>query len=188
MADDAALIQRFVACFTRLDDSTFSHDEPPPQELSVGLDPIDWNSIRWQPAAISTASDAVGTIHRVGVLPRIYEQLVLSYRWPEVDLGLCRLLPNLPANDLQPLADAMFADPVLNNTLIPNGFSRFALAPNECYDPICFDLNRFTNGDCPVVRLNHESILMHDTIGDVTTVFGSFRELMHAVLAIDTSP
>ena len=58
MVDDADLIRRFVACFTRLDDSTFSHDQPPPQKLSAGIDPNNWNSIRWQPAAISTASHA----------------------------------------------------------------------------------------------------------------------------------
>lgn len=188
MANDAALIQRFVACFTRLDEFTFSHDEPPPQKLSAGIDPDDWNAVRWQPAAIATPANTLVPVRRVGALPCLYEQLVLSYRWLQVDLQLCRLLPNLPADDLKPLADAMFDDPVLNATLIPNGFSRFALAPNECYDPICFDLNRFANDDCPVVRLNHESILMHSTVGEVTTVFGSFRELVHAVLAIDTSP
>lgn len=95
-------------------------------------------------------------------------------------------MPNLPADDLGPLATSMFADPVLNNTLIPNGFSRFAMAPDYCYDPFCFDLNRFRDDDCPIVRLNHESILSYDTIGDVVTVFDTFRDLIHAVLAIDT--
>ena len=188
MADDADLISRFVDCFTRLDDSTYSHTDPPPPEFSAGIDSEDWNVVRWQPAAIATSPDTLGLIHRVGVLPSLYRQLVLSYRWPDVDIGVCRLLCNLPADNLQPLAASMFADPILNNTLIPNGFARFALAPNECYDPICFDLNRFTNDDCPVVRLNHESIVTHDTIGDVVTVFGSFRELIHGVLAIENSP
>lgn len=184
MANDAALIQRFVESFTRLDDSTYSHDEPPPPEFSAGTDPDDWIVIRWQPAAISTTPDALSLIRRVGVLPRLYEQLVLSYRWPEVDLSVCRLLPSLPANDLFPLSNSMFADSVVNNALVPNGFARFALAPNGSYDPICFDLNRLANGDCPVVRIDHECVLMRDTIGDATTVFGSFRELVNAVIEI----
>ena len=185
MADDTELIQRFVDCFVRLDDSTFSHDDPPLAEFADGIDPDDWNLIRWQPAAISTPMASLDAIRKVGALPELYEQLATSFRWPEVDLGICRLLPNSPADDLGPLAASMFADPVLNNTLIPNGFSRFAMAPDYCYDPICFDLNRFRDNDCPIVRLNHESVLSYDTIGDVVTVFGSFRELIYAVLAIE---
>lgn len=79
----------------------------------------------------------------------------------------------------------MFADPVLNNTLVPNSFVLFGLAPNECFDPICFDLNRSANADCPVVRLNHEYVLCNDTLGEVETDFDTFRELMLAVLAIE---
>jgi hypothetical protein len=111
----------------------------------------------------------------------LYETLVVSYRWPEVNLGVFRLLPNEPASDLQPLADAMFADPVLNNTFLPARYVRFALAV-DAYDPICFDLNRMAHGDCPIVRLEHESILMHDTIGACDTLFATFRECVLAVI------
>ena len=186
MKDDAKLLQCFADCFVRLDSDVRTHCNPPLPEFVTGIDPDDWDIVLWQPAALSTPHESLDSIRRVGVLPRLYEHLATSYRWPEVEIGVCHLLPNLPGDDLGPLGDSMFADPVLNNTLIPNGFSRFATAPNACCDPICFDLNRFANDDCPVVRLNHESILMHDTLGDVETVFGSFRELVHAVLAIET--
>ena len=76
----------------------------------------------------------------------------------------------------------MYGDIVMNNTLLPANFVRFALAPNECYDPICFDVSRMVDGDCPVVRMNHESILSNDEIGEVTTVFDSFRSLVVAVI------
>ena len=156
MTDDTELIQRFVNCFARLDDSTFSHADPPPPEFAAGIDPDDWNAIRWRPLAMSSPIESLGAIRRVGVLPNLYEQLATSYRWPDIDIGICRLLPNLLADDLRPLSDSMFADPVLNATLIPNGFARFALAPNGCYDPICFDLNRFANDNacsrCPYLQ------------------------------------
>lgn len=185
--DDANLIQRFVATFERLDDLIAFHDAPPPNELSAGIDPDDWNVIRWRPAPLATPDEALSVLHDrvLGRLPRLYERLILSYRWLEVDLRLCRLLANPPAAGLQPLVDRMFADPVLNNTLIHSGFIRFALAPDACYDPICFDLNRSVKGDCPVVRFNHESILVHGSLGDVEQIFRSFRDLMLAVLAID---
>ena len=182
---DTELIQRFVDCFTRLDDLTFSDDDPSPPEFANGIDSDDWNVIRWKPASIRTPETSLNVIRRVGPLPKLYELLATSYRWPEVELSICRLLPNLPADDLAPLAASMFADPVLNSTLIPHGFSRFGMAPDGCYDPFCFDLNRYRNNDCPVVRINHESVLSHDSIGKVETVFDSFRDLVHAVLAID---
>ncbi|MEM9413006.1 MAG: hypothetical protein AAGA30_17990 [Planctomycetota bacterium] len=115
-------------------------------------------------------------------MPILFETLALSYRWLAVDLGICRLLENPPAADLQPLADAMFRDPIITNTLLPAGFVRFALAPNECYDPVCFDLSRMQDDDCPIVRMNHEVILIHQVIGEVTTLYGSFRELVIAVI------
>jgi hypothetical protein len=96
-------------------------------------------------------------------------------------LGIFRLLANNAARDLQPLASAMLSDPVLNRTLIPAGYVRFALAEDD-YDPICFDLNRFADGDCAIVRLEHESILMHDSIGVYNTIFPTFRELVRAVV------
>lgn len=185
--DDADLIRRFVATFERLDELIAFHDAPPPSELSAGIDPDDWNVIRWQPAPVATPTEALSLLHArtPGCLPRLYERLILSYRWLEVDLRICRLLANPPADDLQPLVDRMFADPVLNDTLIPSGFVRFALASDYCYDPICFDLNRSVKGDCPVVRFNHESILMHDSLGETEQLFDSFRDLMLTVLDID---
>ncbi len=182
---DSELIRRFVDCFTRLDDSTFSHNDPPPPEFAAGIDPDDWNAIRWKPASIGAAEASLKVIRRVGPLPRLYELLATSYRWPAVELSVCHLLPNLPADDLTPLAASMFADPVLNNILIPNGFSRFASGPCQSYDCFCFDHNRYDSNDCPVVRINHESVLSEDSVGNVETVFDSFRDLIYAVLAID---
>jgi hypothetical protein len=182
--NDSELLVRFIAAFERLDDLGYYRREPPPPELLVERDPDDRTSLRWCPTAISTTRDSLSVIQsRIGTLPSLFEQLALSFRWLEVDLGLCRLLPNEPAEDLKPLAETMFADPVLNETLIPARLARFAVG-SENYDPICFDLNRWNarTEDCPVVRLDHESILMHDELGDAETIYGSFREMLIAVI------
>ena len=184
MKDDSELLVRFVAAFERLDDLGYYQRKPLPPELLAESDPDGRAFLRWRPAAMSTTPDSLSVIHsRMGTLPSLFEQLALSFRWLEVDLGLCRLLPNKPANDLKSLAEAMFTDPVLNETLIPARLARFALG-SENYDPICFDLNQWDSAtnDCPIVRLNHESILMHGELGDVETLFGSFRELVIAVI------
>jgi len=193
MSKESKLIDRFVASFERVEEDELDcfHYGSPPHELIVGPASIGGqNDFRWRPKAISTPAAALDIVHaRVGALPQLYEQLVLSYRWLEVDLRVCRLLENPPGDDLQ-LADGMFddgmfADPVMNDTLLPAGFARFAKAPEMCYDPICFDLNRMVNGDCPIMRFEHESILMYDKIGDHEQIFDSFGELMVAVLNIE---
>ncbi|QDT10609.1 hypothetical protein [Planctomycetes bacterium K23_9] len=184
MGDDAALIRRFVDCFLRLDDSSYTADAPPPATLSLGQDPDDWNTIRWAPAAIESPPESLGDLPSNESLPALYRQLVLSFRWLSVDLHIVRLLGNPPGDGLEPLANQMTSDPVIQNTLGPKGYVRFALAP-DCYDPICFDLNRVANDDCPIVRLSHEPILMRDKIGDVSTVFNTFRDLVYAVLALE---
>jgi hypothetical protein len=88
---------------------------------------------------------------------------------------------------LEPLAKAMFADPLLNKSLRPANLVRFGLAPNESYDAICFDLRRTSRGDCPIVRVDHEAPLMHGRLGKVDTIYGSFRELMEDVIAMANS-
>ena len=50
MADDAALIQRFVDSFQRLDDFTYTADEPPPAALSLGRQPIVRHAKKTPPA------------------------------------------------------------------------------------------------------------------------------------------
>ncbi|GAB5405954.1 MAG: hypothetical protein Aurels2KO_41850 [Aureliella sp.] len=153
-----------------------------PDLLAVRSRPNDQESSTWHPKEFQTPVSALSAIRRIGPLPDLYESLALTYRWLAVDLVVCRLLPNPPATDLLPLAESIYADPVLNNSLLSAGLVRFALAPGGCYDPICFDLSRMVRGDCPVVRIDHESVLMHNTVRTVATVFGSFRSLVVDVI------
>ena len=180
--NDSGLLHRFVETFAQLDDLEWHSDSPLPAALTP-LGPADSTTQRWQPAQINTPVNALKDIRRdQRALPELFEQLVTSYRWLDVDLGVCRLLPNYPADDLTPLSREMFKDPVLNNTLLPARLIRFAKAPFGCYDPICFDLSRAAEQDCPIVRVNHETILSDISLGDVTTIFDSFRELVVAVI------
>jgi hypothetical protein len=57
--------------------------------------------------------------------PPLYELLVLTYRWAEVDLEAYRLLANPPGPDLSGLFAKMMCDPGLWNALIPAGFIQF---------------------------------------------------------------
>jgi hypothetical protein len=180
--NDCELLDRFAQSFARIDDLIYSHDQPPPYTLADASASDDWGIIRWKPARLAVPRDGLNDLHRVGHLPSLFEAFAESYAWLDVDLRVCRLFANPPAADLVALSNAMFADPVINNTLFPSRLVRFALASNCCYDPICFDLTRFDGDDCPIVRLEHESILMHDRIGKRETVFDSFRDFVLTVI------
>lgn len=181
--DDAELIRRFVESFIKYDEMTIVPREHPPNELSDGVTFDKFGFSTWCPVAIATPEAALEAIRsRIdGTLPNLYEQLVLSYRWLEVDLRDCCLLANEPADDLSPLLKQMFGDRVLAATLLPARLVPFARAI-DCYDPVCFDINRYREGDCPIVRVEHESVLCNDKIGGTEVLFGSFRALMMSVV------
>jgi len=178
---DLELLNDFVNCFVKLDDSRYYADNPPPEQLSLGVNPDDWTEVRWAPASMATPAEFLSDLPFWEGLPDLYQQLVLSFRWLEVDLKIATLLENPPSCDLKPLAKRMNSDPVLQNTLSRNRLVPFARA-SCCYDPICFDLNRPSGKDCPIVRLNHESILMNDQVGEITAVADSFRDFVLAVI------
>jgi hypothetical protein len=180
MSDDG-LLERFVATFPQLDDLICLPNEPVPPELaSPESDDWDsWQGDRWRPAAIATGRDQLEALyHKVpGPFPALYERLVLSYRWLDVFLRTAMLLGNPPGPTLDGLAGAILRDPVLTNTLLPAGLIPFGRVSDGGYDPMCFDLNARKKDDCPIIQVEHESVLCHDRIGKTCLRYPSFREL-----------
>lgn len=180
--NDRELLDAFANSFSILDELVCPWDQPPPVALVDATPSADWNIVRWRPARLPTPRVSMDGFRRVGRLPKLFESFAESFAWLSVDLRVCRLFANPPATDVVSLSTAMFGDPVLNSTLLPLGLVRFALAPDCCYDPICFDLSAFHGDDCPVVRLDHESILMYDRLDRREAMFDSFRDLVQAVI------
>ncbi|MGC2420758.1 MAG: hypothetical protein WA405_03810, partial [Candidatus Acidiferrales bacterium] len=115
--------------------------------------------------------------------PRLFEFLVLSYRWAEVDLGLFRLVANPPGPDLGPLLAEMSRDPHLWDFLLPRGYIQFAKGPDIDYDPVCFDISsRRKNGDYRIVKIDHEEILCNNRLRIVAELSPSFEGLVKAVI------
>jgi hypothetical protein len=111
--------------------------------------------------------------------PPLYERLVLSYRWAEVDLGSFRLLANPPGSDLNGLFNEMSKDRFLWDALLKDGFVRFGKGPDIDYDPVCFDIGaRRKNGDCRIVKIDHEEILCNSRVKVITEVATSFGKLV----------
>jgi len=182
---DAELLERFIATFSKLDDLLAA--DPVPPELDGGLDDSPWARQKWRPAAIRTDPSDLeqAYLQLPDRFPPLYEQLVLSYRWLEVELDdLVRLIANPPGILLAPLIAGMTKDRLLVDVLFAHGLIPFGRAPGDNYDPVCFDTRRRNaDGDCPIVRIEHEAILCQGKLGESSTVSGSFRSLMTDAIA-----
>ncbi len=187
---DTKLLTQFVESFARLDDML--SPESVPDELMVKPETETWESWWkfpcWQPLPVETNPAELEPLYqRIGrTFPPLYEQLLLSYLWLEVDLKLLRLFANPPGDNFAGLSEAIFADRILAEILIPAGYVPFGRASIN-YDPMCFDLNsRLPTGDCPVVQFEHEAILCELRIGEQSQRWDSFRELMSDVVHLNS--
>ena len=186
MDEDARMIREFVDGFEHFDDLTISRgmkvygDVSPILTAAWGVD----NQARWRPLAVQTSTVALEDFYKKvpRPLPALYEKLILSYRWAEVDVRRFRLLSNLPPG-LQGLAEAVTADPVLFRVLSDGRFAQFGKGPDMDYDPICFDLTRRgSDGDCPIVKFDHEEILNNQRLVVVDELAPTFRRLVELVV------
>jgi hypothetical protein len=193
-ADDA-LLARFVSGFHRFDESVVPPDAAVDQfddkTLAVRARSLErpLAEYDWRPVRIDAAHSALEELRRrlPGPLPPLYERLITTYRFREVDLGEFRLLANLPdeAGSLAPLIEQMTVDPAFVAVLLPRGLTPFGKAWEGSYDPVCFDVGRRdAGGDCPVVRLDHEAILCSDKIEIVEELSPSFRGLVERIAQV----
>jgi hypothetical protein len=179
---DELLLERFVASFDKLDGMLAIEDlDPIAWELSPGVrDEHGWKY--WRPTKVCTERSALDSVYSElpAQFPPLYELLVLSYRWAEVDLGLFTLLPNPLGPDLSGL---LVRDQILTDFLLPLGYIQFGKGPDADYDPVCFDISsRKKNGDYGIVKIDHEEILCNDRLKVVADLAPNFEELVKAVI------
>jgi hypothetical protein len=190
---DAELVEAFVAGFSRGEPLVLFRELSLPAGVrTVDVAPLltePWHEeadediggwAAWTPLRVQTPADALKTLYDVvsGPLPSLYEQLILAYQWAEVDLDKYRLLPNFPP-PLEGLVSRLRSDDVIFRVLSSRGFVQFGMGPDVDYDPVCFDLSRrSSDGDCAIVKLDHEEILINQRIRVVATLAGTFRQLM----------
>jgi hypothetical protein len=179
--DDLKLLSEFVACFGRWDELTlWRNPELATSELATGEEDEIGTKL-WRPLRFGTPPAALDSLYKVlpARLPRLYERLVLSYRWAAVDLQRYSLLANPPGPDLSGLLQAMSKDPGLWEALLPAGYIPFGRGPDMDYDPVCFDFRRgHSDQDCRIVKIDHEEILCHYRVKEVAELAPTFRELV----------
>jgi hypothetical protein len=184
----ATLIENFVASFEKLDEILVVDEHLDPIGWQLALSEPDEHGFKsWRPIKADTPHQALEAIYAKlpARFPRLYEELVLTYRWEEVDLQSCRLLANPPGSDLAGLLAQMSKDPAFWNTLRGAGYIQFGNGPDMDYDPVCFDLSaRKKNGDCRIVKIDHEEILCNNRLKVVSEIALSFEDLMRRTIEI----
>ena len=178
---DEALLQKFVASFQKFDDMlAMDPSDTIEWQLAVGdSDKYGWK--RWRPAKIDTNPSFLEPIYAKlpARFPPLYERLVLSYRWAEVELDSYRLRANGPGPDLNGLWEEIAGDDFLFKTLIHAGYIPFGKGPDVDYDPMCFDLSaRKENSEFQIVKIDHEEILCNSRIEVVSEVAKTFEDLV----------
>ncbi len=181
MNDHAELIDKFIASFEAVADELFADQilDPVAWQLAPGPENA-YGRKEWRPLAQRTDASELDPLYAKlpARFPPLYEQLVLSYRWADVDLQSFTLLANPPGNGLSGLLQRIMSDKGLWETLIPNGYIPFAKGTDIDYDPVCFDIKSRKNRDYRIVKIDHEEILCNYRIKVVSELALSFRALV----------
>jgi hypothetical protein len=175
------LITQFIASFQKFDEMRSTSElDPTAWELRTG-EPDEYGWIEWRPAKTSADPRNLEPLYaKLSTrFPPLYEQLVLSYRWAEVDLQSFTLLANPPGADLSGLLAEVEKDEGLAESLIRAGYVKFGKGPDMDYDPVCFDIkSRTKHKDYRVVKIDHEEILCKRRVKVVAELAPSFEQLV----------
>jgi hypothetical protein len=112
-------------------------------------------------------------------LPPTYRSLLLRYRFPAFDVGKVTLFGNVDGKSYDDLVVASVRDEILSSVARANGFLQIGRPETGSYDPVCFDgRHRTKKGEAGIVRLDHEEILINDSIRVLEVIATSFLELL----------
>lgn len=188
----AELLSEFVAYWKKLDGL----------DLRESIDDISFDLVaaaqhrsgstnHWRPVQVNTDRSALEALYArlPAQFPPIFEDLVLTYRWLEVDLQLYRLHANPLGSGLSGLLNRVLKDKFLSGFLLKNGFIPFGKGADMDYDPVCFDLTqRKKNREFAVVKLDHEEILCNGRIKRVAELAPSFERLVLKTIELAAKP
>lgn len=176
--NDDLLLEQFIASFSRQDE-LWEH-LPVPMEL---LHAHTKSGFEWRPCRQATSASALQEIYACTgrPFPDLYERLVLGWRWLEVTVMDVRLFANAPASDLSPLLGELTKDRYAFDMLVEAGL--IPLGHGFDYDFVCFANDPSGADDGPLVRVEHEALLMHGLI-EQQTMYGSFRAFVEKALEL----
>jgi len=98
-----------------------------PAELATSAALNDLGMSRWSPVTFATNRDALSALYDAipGPLPKLFEQMLLSYRWLRVEIPEVRLLGNPPGQSLSGFQEEIMRDPNLYPVLFSHRLVEF---------------------------------------------------------------
>lgn len=179
-AQNSSLAEAFYDAILRGDRWLESAAEIPP-ELFTG-EVGEFGFARWAPARQATSVQAFEMLYVTvpGRLPTLFEECLASFRWLRVEIGPIDFFAHPPAPDCDVFAAQIMRDRHLFPALFKSRYIEFGKAAGGSYDPICFDLKRGRKQDCPLVRIDHESVLIDGEPKVVSEIAPSFRAFLEA--------
>jgi hypothetical protein len=180
--DQEQLLEKYVVAFEKLDEMVVDEFSMPPAAQLMSGEEDEYGRRLWKPIRVETPKPFLDEIYdelpNHFRFPHLFEQLLLSYRWAEVDLSTYRLLANPPGDDLNGFFQKM-THPDFWDALTSAGFIPFGKGPDVDYDPVCFDIkSRKQGGDCRIVKIDHEEILCNNRVKVVAELAPSFHQLV----------
>jgi hypothetical protein len=112
-------------------------------------------------------------------LPQSFGLLFNRYRFPSFDAGEIEVFANLNDRACDDIGRAPFCDRFMSPWLITHRFLQFGRPMTGHHDPICFDL-RSNSNEPPVVRLDHEDILLERKKIRISAISPSFLDLLES--------
>ncbi len=111
--------------------------------------------------------------------PPSFMSFISRYVFDGFELGKLNFFANRGSGKNSELSDAIFEDKIIFEVTSSNGFLFFARPEGGSYDPICFDIRNRKKREYPVVKLDHESILVSEKISIVENVYPSLLEFVN---------
>lgn len=122
-------------------------------------------------------------------LPPSFGSLVRRYAYAPFEWGLLRFFGNFGTGDEQDFPAVVLRDRLMWNTMLDSGFVQFAQPASANYDAICFDMRATQrNREFPILRLDHESILIKQRIKICGEIAASFLAHVESLLAGGSEP
>ena len=121
-------------------------------------------------------------------LPPHFRSLITRYSFCPFEWRDVLFFGNLGNGDHTDLVVASVRDPLLTRVTRSHGLLHVGRPASGSYDPVCFDMSRRSKtGDAPLVRLDHEEILIKERVRMVHTYAATFSDFMGSEAVGQTS-
>lgn len=119
--------------------------------------------LRQRGALIDDLASDVFSFSTMPPYPKLFRELVVCHAFISFVVRGVRVYSNVKGEEYS--LEDLLADKILTQSLVSNGFMPFGRPATGSYDRICFDVRATEElDDAPVVIMEHEAILTHNTI------------------------